>query len=264
MGFFDGVLGGIISAGTNVWNVKQQEKQNQINRQREDNAIQRRRSDLEAAGLNPNLAAGSAASSSNMAAPQLDNSAIGDYLDYKAAKEQIRRTEQETQIAKFQKDYWDTMSKSAENNYNLETINQLLSLGFSPEKIKYTFDGNQIKLMPSQNMYWEGDKAYTSFGPIMGNLGNSYLYNQFNLQKDLLNLDRQNVLNNAFMLQVDKDWYKANKWINAIGDVTDIGMNMAKPFIPKINLNQSTYEGHTRNENYNRNYSENHNYSYRR
>lgn len=54
----------------NQANIEMQERQNEINRQREDDAVRRRANDLVGAGLSKTLAAGSPASANAMAAPQ--------------------------------------------------------------------------------------------------------------------------------------------------------------------------------------------------
>lgn len=82
MGLFDAIAG-ITGAATNVLNYQEQKKQNAWMRQaqettweREDNAVQRRAADMKAAGINPLLAAGSAAQASSpiqVGAPQMEN-----------------------------------------------------------------------------------------------------------------------------------------------------------------------------------------------
>jgi hypothetical protein len=80
-----GVLGGGITAGGSLlqnWqNVKFQQEQNQITRDREDNAVQRRAADMQAAGINPLMAAGSPAATGVMQAPQMKSNVAGDAIE---------------------------------------------------------------------------------------------------------------------------------------------------------------------------------------
>lgn len=100
-----GALGGVTEAGLNyksqVANLDyQKDLQKQIF-QREDNAVQRRASDLEKAGLSKTLAAGDAAGAGtaiSTSAPQLsmvDKVAAG--LNYAQQMANVRKTEEETQ-----------------------------------------------------------------------------------------------------------------------------------------------------------------------
>lgn len=100
-----GALGGVTEAGLNyqsqVANLNYQKNLQQQIFQREDNAVQRRASDLQKAGLSKTLAAGDSAGSGtaiNTSAPQLsmvDKVATG--LSYAQQMANVRKTEEETQ-----------------------------------------------------------------------------------------------------------------------------------------------------------------------
>lgn len=72
---FTGIIGGLASAGTSLFNMWQQGEQNRITREREDNAIQRRAKDMEAAGFNPVLAAGNPAGAQALSLPHAEDPA---------------------------------------------------------------------------------------------------------------------------------------------------------------------------------------------
>lgn len=111
-----GGLNGLISAGTsavNYWqqsdNLKWQKEAQQTVWDREDNAVQRKVADLEAAGLNKNLAPGSPAQASGVVgteAPQLQQPKLGldKYLEYQMARNQIAASEAQKNLINQQID----------------------------------------------------------------------------------------------------------------------------------------------------------------
>lgn len=97
---FAGLAAGILSAATGIgsaianWNSQKNTQQEIWNR--EDNAVARRAKDLEAAGLSKTLAAGSAATTNVVSAPQTDiGGKVQDTLNAMASVQQIKNAREE-------------------------------------------------------------------------------------------------------------------------------------------------------------------------
>lgn len=146
-GIFDAVSGaikGIADTGISIWQTVEGKRQSDRNYelqkenfdyqkalqekifQREDTSVQRRRSDLEAAGLNPNLAAGSSAGAGSVvstSAPQRDASWIDKLksnLDFVNSIEQIKQQKLQTKIL----NYKERQEKWLSNLYMLEAMDK--------------------------------------------------------------------------------------------------------------------------------------------
>lgn len=133
-----GAIEGMANTGISLWNAYQQNRayeQNQANIvtnwAREDNAVQRRVKDLEAAGLSPTLAAGSSASSSSpisLNGPQMaKQSGLSGVINSVIASKSIQQananiayTNAQTELIKKQKENLNVDMERNERNLDIE------------------------------------------------------------------------------------------------------------------------------------------------
>lgn len=207
-----GVVGGIgdlVKTGYDIWSNKrdfdyQKSLQNEIFA-REDNAVQRRMADLQAAGLNPNLAAGSAAGAGAVVGrsntPGISGNPVGTALDMANAVMQLRKQRAENEILNNQKQisYWNKETAHIENVLNQAQL--LWQLGIK--------DNLQIGL--TKDGQWN-IRAYTGHNKegIYNISQDSPLFQQLTWQM-------QNNKNSADLLQRDVDFYTADKIANYFG-----------------------------------------------
>ena len=194
-----GAIEGLFNGGINLYNSQRdfdyQKRVQQEVWNREDNAVQRRMRDLEAAGLNPNLAAGSAASAGAVVGrsntPNQNISAVGNALDFATHVQQLRNEREQNKILKNQEKLTGANAALANNEALLDNLELNTLLGLK-SYVKYNDKGemyvqhsgiDNIKHMTREN------------SPLM-----NYLYWQF-----------QNNKNSADLLQKNVDWYTTDK-----------------------------------------------------
>lgn len=210
---------------------------------REDNAVQRRMADLQQAGLNPNLAAGSAANAGGIVGrsttPQTNFGAgIGQMLDAANAVSQLKKQETENQILNNQKEISEIDKQLAYRENQLDNLNYLLQKG----SLLYQLTGNTDLYLQSD---WNPNKGYWEDDVLFPNLysadndnvssGKNADGTPYMTQKlvsapflKILQLQNQNQQNAAAMLQNNKDWQTADRifdYANTVSNLFSSGMS---------------------------------------
>lgn len=192
----DDLLSGISGIGNTIYNLwaNKRDFDYQKNLQktlfdREDTAVQRRMEDLKAAGINPNLAAGSAAGAGSVVSRSNTNDVnFGSVLDTLMAKKQLTTQSLNNEILKHEKNkaFWD--SRSSFEDLRLKGFERQLH----EDWFSYLYgDQDRIKSMKINN-----PKLY------------QYLEYQFSNDK-----------NSSEMLQKQNNWFTTNQIINGLGSL---------------------------------------------
>ena len=227
-----GGVAGLIQTGLNFQQAQKQEWYNQRDFdyqravqdetwRREDNAVQRRMVDLKAAGLNPNLAAGSAASAgaivgrSSTSAPSVNiGNPVGTALDMASAVVQLRNQKEQNQILKNQKRESAANATLAENESVLNNAELFNLLGIKSD-IRFNHKSGEMSVIPRFSF-----PKWSSYTDTSGNKGFERSLSSDNSPfMQYLKWQYLNNKNSADLLQKDVDWYTADKIANYAGTV---------------------------------------------
>jgi len=215
-------VGDMINYHNQQQNTKYQKKLQQQIFEREDNAVQRRKADLIAAGLSPVLAAGSAAGSGGIVsttAPQGNSKALSEALNLAQQRESIKQTQAQTSLIEKQKEKIDpeinqinALKKKADSD---TLLNNATTKMRGVETNVKSIEGGIKSVELDKNKYDLSLTKETGMSSNPGVLGQtsmdiagalSKLFGTHPMQKDMLNNQTKNALLGASVLGASGSW----------------------------------------------------------
>lgn len=184
-----GAIPGAIGTAYNIWaNKRDFDYQRALQQEifnREDTAVQRRMADLKAAGLNPNLAAGSAAGAGAVVSRSNTNDVnFGSALDTMAAISQIKAQNIQNKILKYEER--KAMHDATTARVNLDKL------------------------------YWQADYENAFYKYMFGNQSNGFTRENFPILYQYFDNMMKDQKNSTELLEKQNNWYNTQNVLDSI------------------------------------------------
>lgn len=209
---------------------------------REDNAVQRRMADLQAAGLNPNLAAGSSAGAGSVVGrsnAQNVNYDSGSMLDMVSAIQQIGIQKQQQKNLQAEYDYIRSKSHG-------EALNNTLNTAYMLNQFGVDFNVKPIREKDG------GVKWNFGFVPQDYTSWDSPMYNSMWIQLNNQKYQQKILEQNLALAIKENNWYAVKQIFDLANTATQSFGNVMSPFksyLKPIEPNLKNYsETYTRNK----------------
>lgn len=210
------ILDTLFNIGSQLYNYGYQRDLQQQIFQREDNALQRRMADAEAAGLNKfSVANGSGAGAGSVVSTSAPQADFGNTLDQIAALNQVQQVKAQTQNVKTQNDILKYEQKAAHLDYELKYLDFLNQLGMPA-------------VISNGEVTWDGPRIDSKYFMPNGNIDLSQ-----SPRSKMFDFNYQNEQNNAALMQTDVDYQEAMKVFGLLTPFLNGLFGLGKSYIMK-------------------------------